>query len=263
MRLKSISGGLLFLFVLCAMPGIALADGNQWDFQPRVTHVPILMYHYVDTPPANADPVLLDLTVTRANFIAQMKWLKANGYQSITPDQLMNALWHGAKLPAKPVLLTFDDGYANAWYNVTPILKQFGYTGTFFVITNFVDQSRSGYLTWSLARQMQRLGMAIQDHTATHEDVRDRSHAWYQAEFVTSAKDIQKQIGIRPRYFCYPSGGYDDVAIHELQAAGFWAAFTENDSRYEYASNTFRLPRVRIRGSMNVTQFAEAVTDKR
>src|SRR5260370_23489454 len=107
MKVKLVGTMLLLLLVLPARAATVHADGG-WDFEPRVTHVPILMYHYVDTPPANADPVLRDLTVARANFVAQMRWLKANGYQSITPDQLINALSHGTKLPAKPILLTFD-----------------------------------------------------------------------------------------------------------------------------------------------------------
>src|ERR1043166_1123322 len=113
----------------------ARADSEGWDYTERVTHVPILMYHYVDTPPKDADRVLQDLTVTRANFVEQVKWLSEQGYHSITPDQLVAALWQGAKLPSKPVMFTFDDGYANAWYNVTPVLLDYGYTGTFFVIT--------------------------------------------------------------------------------------------------------------------------------
>src|SRR4051812_13406891 len=105
----------LVLFGL-SLPARVQATGDQWDYTPRTLHVPILMYHYVDTPPADADRFLRDLTVTRANFEAQVKWLKDQGYTSITPDQLIAALWHGKKLPKKPIMFTFDDGYANAWY---------------------------------------------------------------------------------------------------------------------------------------------------
>src|SRR5258707_9533725 len=227
----------------------------------RALQVQILMYHYVDGPPDNADAVLRDLTVTRANFVDQVKWLKAQGYESITPEQLIGALWEGKKLPAKPVMFTFDDGYANAYYNVTPILMQSGYTGTFFVITDWVDQAKLGYLTWPLAREMLHAGMSIQDHTATHEDMRNRSHEWYLDEIVDSAADIENETGIKPRFFCYPFNGYDGIAIRELQAAGFVAGFTENDTRYEFAANTMHLPRIRVRGSMTLGMFAEAVKD--
>src|SRR5689334_13233992 len=58
----------------------------QWDYAARVVHVPILMYHYIDKLPEKADLVLKDLVVSRKDFEAQMKWLKDNGYTSITPD---------------------------------------------------------------------------------------------------------------------------------------------------------------------------------
>jgi peptidoglycan/xylan/chitin deacetylase (PgdA/CDA1 family) len=114
-----------------------------------------------------------------------------------------------------------------------------------------------------MARAMVAGGMYIQDHTRTHEDMRNRSHEWYVNEIVGSMKDIEKQTGVQPRYFCYPFGGYDNIAILELRLAGFYAGFSENDSRYEYASNTFRLPRVRVRGEMTLDQFASWVTDAR
>jgi peptidoglycan/xylan/chitin deacetylase (PgdA/CDA1 family) len=241
------------------VPSAAASNLYIWDGKARVAQIPILMYHYIDTPAKYSDAVIEDLSVTRANFLAQAQWLKAQGYHSITPDQLIAALWHGGKLPTKPVMFTFDDGYADAWYNATPILEQNGYTGTFFVITDFLDQGKAGYLTWPLARKMLSAGMSIQDHTATHDDMRDRSHEWYQAEVVASAADIKKQTGVQPRFFCFPFNGYDDVAVRELKAAGFVAAFTENDTHYEFAANTMHLPRIRIRGAMTLDMFAAEV----
>src|SRR5258708_13806169 len=86
-------------------------------------------------------------------------------------------------------------------------------------------------------------------------------HEWYRDENVESAADIEKETGVKPRFFCYPFNGYDGIAIRELQAAGFVAGFTENDTRYEFAANTVHLPRIRVRGSMTLGMFAEAVKD--
>jgi peptidoglycan/xylan/chitin deacetylase (PgdA/CDA1 family) len=235
----------------------------QWDHASRVVHIPILMYHYIDKLPEKADLVLKDLVVSREDFEAQMKWLKDNGYTSITPDDLLTALWQGVKLPPKPVMLTFDDGYANAWYNAFPVLNEFGFSGTFFVVTDWLDQNKPGYLTWDLARFMAQHGMYIESHSRDHEDFRHRRHEWYVNEIQGSLNAIEKNVGIRPRFFCYPFGGYDNIAIRELQAAGILAGFTENDSRYEFASNTMRLPRVRIRGWWTMKQFIGAVTTNR
>ncbi len=250
---------IVLLVMLVGVVDVAPARAEGWDYVPRVTHVPILMYHYISTPPANGDRFVKDLAVTAENFSKQLKLLKDQGYTSITPDDLIGALWRGKRLPKKPIMFTFDDGYVDAYANAFPLLKQFGYTGTFFVVTDWLDQNKTGYLNWDMARAMVRGGMYIQSHSRDHEDFRHRPHEWYVDEIYNSIKAIETHTGVRPRFFCYPYGGYDNVAIRELQAAGIEAAFTENDSRYEYASNTMRLPRVRIRGAWNLQQFINAV----
>ncbi len=260
----------IFLLSICATlllssitNAAAVRADDGWDSVPRVTHVPILMYHYISTPPADGDRFIKDLAVTAENFRLQMQWLKDQGYTAISPDDLMAALWHGKPLPKMPVMMTFDDGYVDAYANAAPILKQMGFTGTFFIVTDWIDQNKPGYLSWDMVKAMSRAGFSIENHSRTHEDFRNRSHDWYDSEILVPIKDIQAHTGIFPRFFCFPYGGYDNIAIEELAHDGVVAAFTENDSRYEYASNTMRLPRVRIRGSMNLADFVVAVTDSR
>jgi peptidoglycan/xylan/chitin deacetylase (PgdA/CDA1 family) len=254
------------VFTLIALAGVinvAPARADGWDFRQRVTHVPILMYHYISAAPENGDRYVKDLAVTPENFEAQVQWLHDQGYTSITPDDLIAALWRGQPLPPKPIMFTFDDGYIDAYANAFPILKTFGYTGTFFIVTDWLDENKVGYINWDMARAMVQGGMSVQSHSRSHDDFRRRSHEWYVDQIAGSLNAIEKHTGVRPKFFCYPYGGYDNVAIRELQAAGIVAAFTENDSRYEYASNTMRLPRVRVRGSMTLRQFIRTVGDSR
>jgi peptidoglycan/xylan/chitin deacetylase (PgdA/CDA1 family) len=251
------------LTMLIAVIGVLPARADGWDYRPRVVHVPILMYHYVSVPPENGDRYVKDLAVTPENFQAQVQWLHDQGYTSITPDGLIAALWHGQALPPKPIMFTFDDGYIDAYFNAFPILKSSGYTGTFFVVTDWLDQRKAGYINWDMARAMVKGGMYVQSHSRSHDDFRRRGHEWYVDQIDGSLNTIEAHTGVRPKFFCYPYGGYDNVAIRELQAAGIVAAFTENDSRYEFASNSMRLPRVRIRGSMTLPQFIRTVRDSR
>ena len=133
----------------------ALSTGPvEWDGTLRRVRVPILMYHHVSALPANADKYRRDLTVTPEDFTRQMRHHQDNGYHPITPDQLTGALLRGDKLPPKPVMLTFDDGYDDAFSVVFPILQQFEYTGTFFLISDFVDEGQSEYVTWDEAKKM-------------------------------------------------------------------------------------------------------------
>ncbi len=242
----------------------ALSTGPiEWDGTLRRVHVPILMYHHVSVLPANADKYRLDLTVTPEDFTAQMQYLADEGYHTITPDQLAGALLRGDKLPPKPVMLTFDDGYDDAFSVAFPILQRFEATGTFFIISDFVDEREGGYLTWDEAKKMAAGGMAIEDHTRDHKDMRNRSRDWLDGQIVPSRDRIEAMTGSRPVYFCYPSGQYDGKAIEEVRAAGFVMAFTTNDGTYSFTDNMLRLPRVRIRGTTTLAAFAKLLAWER
>ncbi len=242
----------------------ALSTGPiEWDGTLRRVRVPILMYHHVSDLPANADQFRRDLTVTPDDFTTQMRYLKDKGYHTITPDQLAGALLRGDKLPPKPVMLTFDDGYDDAFTEVFSILQQFDDTGTFFVVSDFIDEGRGGYLTWDEAKKMAAGGMAIEDHTREHKDMRKRSREWLDGEIVPARDRIEAMTGSHPLYFCYPSGQYDAQAIEEVRAAGFVAAFTTNDGTYNFTDNMLRLPRVRIRGTTTLPTFARLLTWER
>lgn len=231
----------------------------EWDGTLRRMRVPVLMYHYVSAPPANSGDIRRDLSVSPENFRDQMKLLKEKGFNTITPDQLAGALLRGDKLPRNPILLTFDDGYEDAYKVAFPILKEFGFTGTFFVITGFIDEQRSGHITWAMAKEMVDGGMAIQSHSRTHKDMRGRAPEWLVDEIVPPRDQIEKNTGVQPRFFCYPSGGYDNTAIRELRSAGFIGGFTTNDGTYMYTDNMMRIPRVRIRGTTTLAQFEHLI----
>src|SRR5581483_4103848 len=94
--------------------------------QPRAIQVPILMYHYVSANPQwPADPARTHLSVTPKAFAAQISYLRLAGYTTITLDDLARALSDGAALPAKPIILTFDDGYQDFYDNAFPLLKKY------------------------------------------------------------------------------------------------------------------------------------------
>jgi peptidoglycan/xylan/chitin deacetylase (PgdA/CDA1 family) len=231
-------------------------DNAGWDGTLRRVRVPVLMYHYISNPPDGADAIRLDLSVTPANFIKQMQWLKEQGYQTITPDELAAALLRGAKLPAKPIMLTFDDGYADAYSTAFPILKEFGFTGTFFVVSGFIDGGDPTYMTWAEAREMADAGMSIENHSRSHKDMRGRSQDWLADQIEVPQDRIEKNTGVRPRFFCYPSGEYDDGTVSELRAAGYALAFTTNDGTFAYTDNMLLVSRVRIRNSTTIETFA-------
>jgi peptidoglycan/xylan/chitin deacetylase (PgdA/CDA1 family) len=226
----------------------------------RVLRVPILMYHYTSAPPADADVYRFDLSVRPREFEAQMEWLAVNDYHPIRLSDLADALLNDSPLPEKPVVLTFDDGYLDNYQNAFPVLKNYHFPGTFFVITQFIEDNKTGYMSWSQLGEMVRAGMEIGSHSADHPDLRNdlraRSLAWLQNEISGSKQTIELRLGIPVRTFNYPAGKYDARTIQVVQSSGYVAAVTEIQGMKQTSDKPYELKRIRIRGAYNIADFA-------
>ncbi len=233
-----------------------LADGSGGDGTLRRITVPILMYHYISVPPENADIYRLDLSVTPDNFREQMRYLAESGYNVIGLGDLNLALRWGAPLPANPVVLTFDDGYADAYEYAFPILREFGLTGTFFVITARLDEGHPAYITWNQAEEMARAGMSIESHTKDHPNLTGREPEYLVYQILGSIESIEAHIGQRSHLFSYPAGRWDDTVLGLMDAFGVWAAVTTEGGAAHTTDSTRLLRRVRISGNTDLATFA-------
>lgn len=232
------------------------------DNAQRDAYVPILMYHYISVPPAgNTDPYRPGLSVAPDNFRAQMKWLKDNGYHTITLTQLVYALNIGwPRLPDKPVVISFDDGYLDNYEAAFPILKEMGFTGTFFILTNYADRVQPGYMSWDNLLEMSKAGMDIEVHGAEHLDMKGRDQAWLESNLTTASQAIQKHLGYQPRFLAYPSGQYDNLTITVANAKGFWAAATTNNGCHQQKDHLYELERMRMTNDMTLAIFKAVLT---
>jgi peptidoglycan/xylan/chitin deacetylase (PgdA/CDA1 family) len=226
-------------------------DGRDRDF-----YVPILMYHYVSVPPAGADAYRAGLSVSPDDFRKQMDWLKANGYQTISLYHLIYALNIGwPPLPEHPIVLTFDDGYVDNYQNAFPILKEDGFSGTFFVLTDVTDRAEPGYMTWDMLKEMSQAGMNIEVHGREHVEMDNKDHDWLIYHLQGAAQTIQANLGYQPRFVAYPSGKYDQLTIDTARSIGYWGGLTTNFGVHQQKGMTFELERVRIGGDMTMAQF--------
>jgi len=225
----------------------------------RTLSVPILMYHYVSTPPDDADAIRTDLSVPPELFRAQIGALATAGYQTISLGQLMLALEIGAELPERPVVLTFDDGYVDNYTNALPILLDHGAVGTFFLITGYIDDEQPAYVTWDQVIEMDRLGMAIEAHCHTHVDLSGRDVDYLVWQMVGSREAIEARTNKPVRFFSYPSGRYDELAIQVLHSANFWGAVTVNDGAEQRSDAPFELTRIRVHGDTSPDSLLEAI----
>ncbi len=221
--------------------------------------VPILMYHYISVPPEDADIYRKDLSVTPDNFRAQMAYLHENGFTTIDFYELSLAIAGKILLPEKPVLLTLDDGYRDNYENAFPILLEFGHKATFFIVSEFIDNGYENYLTWEMVHEMAAAGMRFESHSRTHPDLRNQPRDYLIWQILGSQQTIAHHIGYTPRYFAYPAGWYDEETIQVLQDLHFWGAVTTAGGKWHSFENRFTWPRLRIRYTTRLAEFADFV----
>jgi hypothetical protein len=104
------------------------------------------MYHHIAPVPDNADPVWKRYCVRPSQFVDQLRWLQDHGYQTITPDELAAHFDQGTPLPDRPIMLTFDDGWAEQFSAAFPALVRAKFQGVFYVTTWSINVS--GYISW-------------------------------------------------------------------------------------------------------------------
>ena len=215
----------------------------------RTATVPILMYHYLSIPPADADIYRLDLSVTPDQFAAHLDILLAEGFQTISLYDLYNHLTQGVPLPPKPVVITFDDGYRDNYQNAFPLLVDRGMIATFFIVTDFIDQGRPEYITWEMAREMYSAGMSLESHGRTHDSFKGKGYEFLVWQALGSSETIEFQLGSRPHFVSYPAGDYDAFTIEVFHDANYWAAVTTVQGAVQSTERLFEMPRIRVRGT--------------
>lgn len=218
------------------------------EILPENVRIPILMYHSIsDTDPNNG------LLVPPEMFDEQMAWLEENGFTAMTMDEAMESMTTG-KVPKRPVVITFDDGYADNYVSAFPSLKNHNMKGTFFVITDKTDND-GYYMSSDMLKEMQAAGMSIENHTANHLELNklSREDAY---ESIKRAQDyLRNVIGSDGNYLCYPVGRYNDETIQIASELGIKAAVTTDGGKSSVNDGSYKLKRVRI-APMSIEGFA-------
>jgi len=212
--------------------------------------IPILMYHHIGEPPPNAGQVRKDLTVSVQNFTDQVKWLRDNGYSAIHLMDIYNYSKGKFTLPKKPVVFTFDDGYDDVFQNAIPILRQYGYTGSFAIITQYPHQQQGDnfYASWDEIASAYSAGNEVVCHTQNHFD---GSNPNYSADFIFSnlsgcQQDIKNHLGSAEPVLVYPYGHYNANYLAQANKAGFVMGVTVHEGDILDLANLMAIPRVRV-----------------
>ncbi len=238
------------------------AQTTQFDGTLRRLRVPILMYHYISELPPEADQLRVGLTVHPFLFREHLTFLKSAGYKTVSLYEVYLALTQGYSLPANPIVLTFDDVYSEHLHTVIPLLQEFGFIGTFYIITGFTDNLRDGYLTWQQVQQLATTGMEIAAHSKTHPDLRGRDHNFLVYEVLGSLESIRANVGVSMISFAYPMGRYDDATIDMLRQTGVTTAVTTEHGATHTTDGKLELRRLRIQNTTSVLGLQALLREK-
>jgi len=214
--------------------------------KPGTATVPVLMYHVINPPPAGAP--FPGLYVPADEFAAQMQALKAAGWHAVTMDQL-EAYWtRGVPLgPGKPIVLTFDNGYASQYKNALPILKRMGWVGNENIQLSGLPPSQGG-LSDAQVQELIAAGWELDTQGISHADLITLDAAQLKYQVATARQILRKRYGVPVNWFCYPSGHYDATVIAAVKAAGFAGSTTVIPGWAGPSEDPYRLPRLRVLG---------------
>ncbi|MGC7846573.1 polysaccharide deacetylase family protein [Desulforudis sp. 1088] len=252
------------------LPVVSLLDDVEAvpDVDPDATpayyrdRVVVLMYHNIGGPPGRG-------TISPARFEADIRALRANGFNFISPEQMAAFLDGTAAVPPNAVLITFDDGYEGTYRYAYPTLAGNGAKAIVFVIAGYVG--RPGYLTWDQLREMAGSGVfAVGGHTfdlhrraptgpgtsapQTVAFVFDPAAGWKETflqyknrvrqDIALSNEVFSTHLGIRTPFFAYPYGAYTPYFIDILRENGYRYFFTVRHGVNVEGQNPLYLKRI-------------------
>lgn len=218
---------------------------------PIEVRVPILMYHHVDNNPVGSPSS--DGGVYPEVLREQLFALKSNGYTFITYTELMEMRAGDRAIPAKPVMLTFDDGYDDFLTNALPILQEVGAKATAYIFTEMVD---SAILSWEQLQTVQSSGLVdIQGHTVSHPHLTRLSDEELTAELVDSKAALESHLGKEIRYMSYPFGDYDARVMQAAWQAGYGSSVKAWGGLESTSANKWELNRISVVRSTTADQL--------
>jgi peptidoglycan/xylan/chitin deacetylase (PgdA/CDA1 family) len=230
--------------------------------------VPILMYHEISSEPVSASR----LAAAPDRFARQLEYLAASGFQALTVAGLVATMKSGTRLPAKPVVLTFDDGTADFYEVALPLLAERGFTGTLFATSGWMGRAGGGpacrkvppgMLSFDQLRVVAAAGIEVGGHTVCHPQLDQLPPDLLRKELADSKNELEDQLG-RPVYgIAYPFGYSSRLVRAQAASTGYEYGCAVGNRLASAACDRFALPRLTIARSMRLSAFARTVAARR
>lgn len=217
-----------------------------------MSRIQILMYHRVGHFPQRM-PSHRAQYCDLPRFKAQMAMLKLLGYNVISLDAAAAGLRGEARLPSRPVVLTFDDGYVDFLDVVAPVLLEHGYPASVYAVAGMLGKTNEWVIPEGLepaplmdARQLREvhaLGFTVGSHTVSHPRLAREETGRIVHELTDSRRMLEDVLGDRVDHLCYPYGSHDIRAIDAAAAAGYVTGTTCQRAPATSADDLLSLPR--------------------
>jgi len=219
--------------------------------------IPILTYHYISYNGNQADTIRTSLSTLPATFEEQLKLLQTHGFTTVSLDELAAAFTGNYTLPAKAVILTFDDGYRDFYTNAVPLLTKYQMKGVVFIATGLVGGGN--YLTWNQIEELSRSPLvSFAAHTVHHYALTGVGEAVLKSELEESKLILEQHVSYRINWMAYPYGNFDQRVMKATQRAGYIGSATMLPDSWQYQSRFFYLPRIRV-GNQRGNDFLQLV----
>jgi peptidoglycan/xylan/chitin deacetylase (PgdA/CDA1 family) len=234
---------------------------NRWWV---TSEVPILMYHRVAT---DGPVALAPWRIAPEAFERQLAWLQRNGFHSISLDDYFN-LWFTRNIrniPGKPIVLTFDDAYADFYHTAWPLLRRYGFGATVFVPTDYVGGtsdwdkaygSPAQIMSWDQLVELKNSsrdsgGIRFGSHSCSHKKATELSEPEMLEDAINSRKILESRLGLPVSGYCYPYACADSNSRRIVEQAGYKFAVGGLGDR----DDAFYIPRIEISGSDTIEDF--------
>lgn len=246
---------------------------------------PVLAYHRVQENPEYG------MDVSTVDFNRQMEWLYRAGWQTVSLDRVKECLDKNLALPAKSLVITFDDGHKDNYFQALPVLKKYGFSALVYLTAGYIGTTKytvktaAGrqwlakkpanwdardtvnfrkfeFLSWEEIREMKAAGLDFGAHTLNHPHLTELALLEQQREIRDAKKLIEDNLGVAVKHFCYPYQDFNRETEDLVRQAGFLTG-SYAPSHYDltfYWDNAYALERISIFGRMGLKKFSMLVT---
>ncbi len=238
-------------------------DGNEVhrDLHNTPRTIPILLYHSISE---HASPRFAPWAVRPALFESHLRHLRENGYTPVTVSQLTH-LTAEARLPERPVVLTFDDGFADFYTDALPLLERYACPATLYITTDYVGQTsrwlaaegegNRPLLGWPQIGELAERGVECGAHTRTHPQLDTLSLEAAKAEIAGSKRALEARLGASVSSFAYPHGYHSPALKALVQDLGFTSACAVKHALSASHDDPFALARLIVFADTDLKTF--------